>query len=169
MDLEKLGLNVREHLRACSRGSAPIPDTALKALGDGDYYEPLHGTGELDSDIVHESNMEFGVDTEEEVEQALGRLVSEARANGLSPFYVSSLQSLLVEFRPQFYVRYGPHPPAKVQPLRIRFKEGTSPSIARCRTYKPAHLRALETMAANQVRLGLAHRTQNPRNPRPLL
>ncbi|KAF0710364.1 hypothetical protein AaE_012560 [Aphanomyces astaci] len=89
--------------------------------------------------------------------------VAEAATAGMPTAAVEQLQDLLMEFRDVFRLKFGRDPPVKVEPLKVRLKEGVEPVKSGLRCYPPIHMAFLEKHVRELEEVGLVLDRAGPR------
>jgi len=158
--LSALGLNNRVLLAAAAdkyKGVVDIPDVLAKdgkgntscatidenigihsILSDSSFEHgsTFHSSGDEsfteDSDIY----IDIGEDSEEDLRCAVEKMIEDAVENGLSPEGTNRLREMIKKY-PVFRIRLGKSPPADVEPMKIRLREGAEPIKVRTRRYSP--------------------------------
>ena len=145
--LEALGLDVREVLEAAVDHFNGVVDA--RTLLAGDEYKTGTVARLLASRIYHseggfaddaeaeyrEDWLDLGIDTEAEMHEATRNAVRKAMQNGLSPQGGEQLKDLLTEYRDTLRIRLGPDPPANVEPMNLKLKDGAVPFMAKSRRF----------------------------------
>jgi len=160
--LEALGINTKELLIAArsrmgeSVDLAGIPEysegTISRIMSEGVY----HGDRGM-NDVLFDSEkqlLELGIDTEDEINDAIEDSVKDAKENGMSTEGAASLKSLLHEFKDVLRVRLGNDPPAKVEPMKIEIKENSKPFRAKSRRYPPEAREYMDSFTSKIIEYG---------------
>ena len=144
---EALGFNAKDILAAaCDRFSGTVnapeimqedtyPDGSIARILSTGIFHPAGRDSANASVPLSEQRSEFGVDTVDEINNALGDLLTTAEANGISKTGHEKLKSMLKEYKDVFRVRLGPGPPARVDPMRISLLPDAPPCITKLRRY----------------------------------
>ncbi|KAF0775151.1 hypothetical protein AaE_001149 [Aphanomyces astaci] len=156
--MQKLGYNEQTLLENARR------QQAVWDFGDQPITTPgvaMHRTvrmGELSEGINDDEGMacatpELGnaPDDDGPVRIVLEAKVAEAATAGMPAAAVEQLRDLLMEFRDVFRLKFGRAPPVKVEPWKVRLKEGAVPVKSGLRRYPPTHMAFLE----KHIALGL--------------
>ncbi|KAF0774504.1 hypothetical protein AaE_001796 [Aphanomyces astaci] len=156
--IQKLGYNEQTLLENARR------QQAVWDFGDQPITTPrvaMHRTlrmGELSEGIDDDEGMacatpELGdaPDDDGPVRTVLETKVAEAATAGMPAEAVEQLRDVLMEFRDVFRLKFGRAPPVKVEPLKVRLKEGAVPVKSGRRRYPPTHMAFLE----KHIALGL--------------
>ncbi|GMF31949.1 unnamed protein product [Phytophthora fragariaefolia] len=67
------------------------------------------------------------------------------------------LRDLLVKYRDVFRLSFGQDPPIRVEPLRVRVRDGATPVRFSVRRYQPAHMQYLDQHVGELLASGLAY------------
>ncbi|GMF32160.1 unnamed protein product [Phytophthora fragariaefolia] len=114
----------------------------------------------LDDAEWRTATTEFGLhgeDTDAQVAAILAERVEEAAAAGLNAEQVEILSALLYEYRDVFRVSFGSDPPVRVEPQRVRLREGAAPVRINARRYPPTHMEYLDQHVQELLDNGLAY------------
>lgn len=169
--LEALGLDTKTILEAASdrhNGIVNVPDilltqiepqkgTLAKFIREGIYHHQHADDGYVSDEDIY---IDLGEDMPGEVELALQKKVTEAKANNLSSEGVTELQALLREFTEIFRVRLGKTAPAKVPPMRVKLKTGARPVIAKARRYSADQRMFLEKYIDELETMGFVRKNE---------
>ena len=171
--LEAMGIDVYSGLEACARSRHSLVsgvDTpefracrrvslAVEALQDAGASEaPVDPSVER---LVSRGPEMHMTPEEELVERrvALDRAVQAAADNGMSETGVSKLREVVGRHENAFRRALRGDPPARVEPLRVRFKPGARAVKASPRVYSPVKTAWLAGCMAALVALGLVYRS----------
>ncbi|RHZ01595.1 hypothetical protein DYB35_013701 [Aphanomyces astaci] len=147
--MQKLGYNEQTLLEYARRqqavwdfGHQPIttPGVAMpRTLRMGNLSD---GIDDDEGWRVQRQNLEIRLNDDGPVRIVLEAKVAEAAAAGMPKAAIEHLQDLLVEFRGVFRLKFGRDPPVKMEPLKVRLKEGVLPVKSGLRRYPPTHMAA---------------------------
>jgi hypothetical protein len=106
-----------------------------------------------DDPIAFEDDFRVGCTPDEEVRQAVEKMIAKALENGFPPEKEDKLRSIVYMYD-VWRLHLGPDPPAKVPPLELRMKKDAKPFRCKPRAY-PTHVRKfLHEFNDELVRLG---------------
>lgn len=155
--LEALGLDTKKLLAEAADKyggeidlAGLVPDethpegSVARILSSGVYHSDHAEHGEYEDGAEDDQVADLGVDTEVEVEAALGGLLDKAASEGISDQGKVRLREMLKKYRDVFRVRLGPGPPADVEPMHLTLKPNAVPHIAKPRRYTPDQKRFME-------------------------
>ncbi|ETV78978.1 hypothetical protein H257_07762 [Aphanomyces astaci] len=164
--MQKLGYNEQTLLENARR------QQAVWDFGDQPITTPgvaMHRTlrmGELSEGIDDDEGMAYSTpelgdapDDDGLVRTVLNAKVAEAATAGMPAEAVEQLRDLLMEFRDVFRLKFGRNPPVKVEPLKVRLKEGSVPVKSGLRRYPPTHMAFLEKHVRELEEAGLVYRS----------
>ena len=89
---------------------------------------------------------------------AFGKILQHAKDNGISPKGFSELESMLENFRHIFRINLGPDAPAKVSPLKIQLKSGSTPVKLPQWRYAPAQRVFINNTIKNLEKVGAVYK-----------
>lgn len=171
--LEALGLDTKKLLAAaCDRlhgvfdmggviDEEPQVCTKIaRVMFQGVFYSDGSIAGE-DKIFDVDDFLDIGVDTEQQIKEALKKLLDEAIENGLTERQGRRLGQLLDRFWDIFRLRLGPDPPAKVEPMRVNIKAEARPVIAKARRYSKDQRDFLDKFVTRLVEYGLVKPNPN--------
>ncbi|KAE8980295.1 hypothetical protein PR002_g24168 [Phytophthora rubi] len=159
--MERLGYSVDAILaRACD--TQPEWDLQDLAGAEGKPFEDIHlirdvGLHGPDPDLRAATPGPTSTDPEELISRILRERVSEAAAAGLDTDQVTRLEGLFLEYRDVFRVSFGTDPPVRVEPLRVRVREGAAPVRINARRYPPVYMQYLDEHVQELLDNGLAY------------
>ncbi|ETN01924.1 hypothetical protein PPTG_23990 [Phytophthora nicotianae INRA-310] len=122
----------------------------------------LSDSARLDTTDLRVATPELDGKQGDQVAAILQERVEEAAIAGLREAEVEQLRLLLLEFQDVFRTSFGHDPPVRVEPLRVRLREGATPVRTNARRYPPAHMEYLEQHVGELLDAGLVY--VNPRS-----
>lgn len=172
--MEALGINTKELLAAaCDRfdGLVDVADI-LNTDTDTDasiarircqwFFHSDRAIGDnLDELDEEDSCLEFGIDSDETIQQALEKMMQQAVQVGIEKDRSDRLRGILMEYRDIFRLRLGPDPPAKFEPMRIQIKDNARPIITKARRYTADQREWLEKHVSKLLEYGLVKHNPN--------
>ncbi|KAG6622734.1 Retrotransposon protein, Ty3-gypsy subclass [Phytophthora cinnamomi] len=103
------------------------------------------------------------LEADEMVTRLLKERVQEAADAGLAEPLVTQLRELLIKYRDVFRVSFGQDPPIRVEPLRVRVRDGATPVRISARRYPPAHMQYLDQHVDELLASGLVYTNPSSR------
>ena len=98
---------------------------------------PIQGCGRTPFDLHHSAGANIGAVNQNYIQEVIGRMVQEAKGNGMSTLGLKQMETMLQEHIDVFRANLGADPPAKVEPMRIKLRENHRPVRAKQRNYPP--------------------------------
>ncbi|KAE9339726.1 hypothetical protein PF008_g11434 [Phytophthora fragariae] len=136
---------------------------AVKSLHDGS-----RGRQGIDESLRTATPEAGPLEADEMVTRLLEERVQGAAEAGLAEPLVAQLRELLVEYGDVFRVSFGQDPPIRVEPLRVRVRDGATPVRISARRYPPAHMQYLDQHVDELLVSGLAYTNPSSRWASPL-
>lgn len=127
-----------------------------------DMFEQLASGGRsalTDDDDATEGEDILGFGTDEaEIRGCLDRMLNEAEKEGFEPALLGQLRDLVFEFVDVWRIRIGADPPADVEPMEVKLKEGAQPFRSGVRKYNDKQRVFLRDYVEELERNGLVRR-----------
>jgi hypothetical protein len=111
-----------------------------------------------DDDPIYYHDEDVGQGSPEELADAIEGLLTSAEQAGTSRDGVQSLRQLVTECKDVFRLKLGADPPANVNPLVIKLREGAEPVRMSARKYAPPHLKFMPDKIHELKELGLVYK-----------
>jgi hypothetical protein len=111
-----------------------------------------------DDDSIDYHDVDVGQGSPEELADAIEGLITRAEQAGLSRDGVQSLQKLMTECKDVFSLKLGADPPANVNPLVIKLRDGAEPVRMSARKYAPPQLQFMRDKIRELEELGLVYK-----------
>jgi hypothetical protein len=109
-------------------------------------------------DVIRDPVPDKGIDTEEEILQALNSVVSKTRDENAPASFVTSLHNLVMRYRDIFRIKQDVRdPPVKVPPMRVTLKPGAAPVRTKTRRQAPLVRDFMRLETDRQLENGLAY------------
>ena len=130
--------------------SEPLNGTALNRFAN---YTGLRYDSVDDDPIAlpEAAGPGIGEDTREKLEEAFHCIIEEAKRNGMSTEGLATASKLLSDYKDLFRINMSSDPPANVEPLKVRLKQGHRPLRSTQRRYAPSLQRAFISAAIRNL------------------
>jgi hypothetical protein len=111
-----------------------------------------------DDDPIDYHDVDVGQRRPEELADAIEGLITRAEKTGMSRYGVQSLRQLVTECKDVFRPKLGADPPANVNPLVIKLRDGAEPVRMSARKYAPPQLKFMRDKIRELEELGLVYK-----------
>jgi hypothetical protein len=110
-----------------------------------------------DDDSIFYHDVDVGQGSQEELADAIEGLITSAEQAGMSRDDIQSLRQLVTECKNVFRLKLGADPPANVNPLVIKLRDGADPVRMSARKYAPPQLKFMRDKIRELEELGLVY------------
>jgi transposase InsO family protein len=115
-----------------------------------------------------EHDIPVGPYVQADIDEALEKMLTNSEAMGASVIQVAKLRKLVYTYKDIWRTKLGPDPPAKVPPLKIRFKNKYKPIRFKGRRYTPLQSEFLKRRAQELEKFKYIYKNINARGASPV-
>ena len=135
------------------------PKSALESIIASTSVEGINECGYKGAEEI--CTPMIGMNSKDEIDQALCRMVREAIDNGMSAHLEESVLKLVMKYKNVWRRPLGPDPPAKVTPLVTKLKAGAEPVRCKARRYCQEQSESLHEITTQLKEYGLIYENYN--------